>query len=79
MPHPAQCQQVATRGIDIGQNSSRRADIHDGQERCSAKGQLHVRKTNLTIYKPSCDPRPVHTTGPKSVMGGVAAKARSSE
>ena len=38
-----------------------RADIHDGQERCSTKGRIHVRKTNLTISKASCDARPVHT------------------
>jgi hypothetical protein len=40
-----------------------RADIHDGQERCSTKGRIHVRKTNLTISKTSCDARPVHTFG----------------
>jgi hypothetical protein len=79
MPHPAQCQQVATRGIDIGQNSSRRADIHDGQKTCSAKSRGHGRKTNLAISKPFCDSRPVHTTGPKSVMGRVPAKVRSCE
>ena len=40
-----------------------RADIHDGQERCSTKGRIHVRKTNLTISHASCDARPVHTNG----------------
>ncbi len=28
------------------------ADIHDGQERCSTKGRIHVCKTNFAISKP---------------------------
>jgi hypothetical protein len=39
------------------------ADIHDGQELCSTKGRIHLRKTNLTNSKASCDARPVHTIG----------------
>src|SRR5918994_6605673 len=40
-----------------------RADIHDGQEQKLHTGRIHVRKTNLTISKASCDARPVHTFG----------------
>src|SRR5918995_1999695 len=47
-----------------------RADIHDGQEQKLHTGRIHVRKTNLTISKASCDARPVHTLGQSEPLPG---------
>jgi hypothetical protein len=61
-----------------------RADIHDGQELCSARGRIDERKTNLTIAKASCSAWPaIHWVrlghSVRQCAGHLVAALRNSE
>ena len=53
------------------------AEIHDGQERCSTKGRIHVRKTNFAISKSLLRRTAGPYTGSKENQEPIDGKVRS--